>query len=314
MHIHTYSKTSKEGLILFNKIFSNNYIPFHKALFKKIIRCDCNLMIIDLNELEIDKNISSQEVQVIKTLSKIWKDCQIVADAGNPYYNKNSREILDIVDLLFFDRSMESINIGLMLTQSRLVQLNSEGLDKWFVIFNKDYERYGLPSFQLSLLTNIYQLELGNLPLHAACIIKNSKSFLFAGPSGHGKSTISKISKDLGYRVIDQDQVLVYQIDDGKYYVDAWGYDVKSHDEPLTAIYFLHQSSENRIIPISTPKSTIKIFERFVDITMKNLNNEILSQSFNLSALIARNVPCFDLYFQKSPDFWKLIDTEFGLE
>jgi hypothetical protein len=64
------------------------------------------------------------------------------------------------------------------------------------------------------------------------------------------------------------------------------------------------------MIPLVQSKVAHLLFERHHDILSKIISDDLLIDSFKISASIARQVPGFELHFRKHPDFWKLIDDQ----
>ena len=168
-------------------------------------------------------------------------------------------------------------------------------------------ETWGLPSYQLHLLSNLWQLEHRAFPVHACGIIREGQCYLFSGPSGAGKSTIAEISRDLGYQVLDEDQVLIRFLPDGQPSADAWGYGLDPVEAPIKAFFHLVQDNEDRLTPIGFTRASELLLARHGDVMGDFLPTGSLQLAFNMSTEIACQVPGYELHYRQAPDFWRLI-------
>jgi hypothetical protein len=179
-----------------------------------------------------------------------------------------------------------------------------------FFILLTDLEENGLPDFELFYLCNLWQIEHGALPLHAAGVAHNEKLYLFVGPSGAGKSTIASISKESGDQIVDEDQVIIRRIDENTFVADGWGYNMCSYDIPIRAVFRLVQDTEDRLVPLGQAQSALLLLEGHNDVMADRHYDDLLKTAFSISSAIARTVSGFELHFHKSSDFWKLIDGQ----
>ena len=156
-----------------------------------------------------------------------------------------------------------------------------------------------------------WHLTLGSGLFHAAGLDREGWAYLFAGPSGAGKSTVSRLSAACGYRIIHDDHVLVSPTQPGRPLVA----DVVRPDlvTPLKAVFFLFQDKSNRLSPISPVVTAKWLFDSLLDSPGGPvLLGSALQSAFAISAAVARSVPGYELHFQKSPNFWDVIDAELG--
>ena len=144
--------------------------------------------------------------------------------------------------------------------------------------------------------------------MHAAGVIHKKKLLLFAGRSGAGKSTISKLLVKTEDKILDEDQVLIRPLSDKTYSADAWGYSLKKNSAPICGIFKLIQARQDSILPLTQAQTARLIFEQVNQAAANMIPIDLYKTIFERSADIARKVPSFELHFRKSPDFWKLID------
>lgn len=146
---------------------------------------------------------------------------------------------------------------------------------------------------------------------HASGIYYQNAAYLFVGISGAGKTTIANFSIDKGYRVIHDDHVVVYQNKKGDYRVTDRTLSLAGI--PLKAIFFLHQDTSDKLDQLSVMKTAGGLFNGCLDsVARMVLYGDLLKNTFRTSIDIARNVPGYNLYFKKSPDFWDIIHNELG--
>lgn len=86
---------------------------------------------------------------------------------------------------------------------------------------------------------------------HAAAVKVDGEAWLFIGPSGHGKSTWSRLCQQGGYEVLDEDRVALRVIDG-----QVWAFGTPWHSlprlcspegAPVRRIFFLQQAAPNTI-------------------------------------------------------------------
>ncbi len=200
-------------------------------------------------------------------------------------------------------------------SNSRFVyKINNKDKKNQYLFLLPNTPSVSFPIVELALLCNLSKLQIGNLLLHSAAIIHRDRLFLFGGSSGAGKSTVSNISKDQGDYVLDEDQVRIKIGEGGLITVGAWGYSLKTSNTPLSAIIKLVKDSENELIPIPKNKTAEFLFDRTQEIFGNTKSQEYIFEIFQNVSMIARNIPGYELHFRKSPDFWKVIDAELGLD
>lgn len=145
--------------------------------------------------------------------------------------------------------------------------------------------------------------------LHAAGIINKGQAYLFAGPSGAGKSTVSALSLACGHQIIHDDHIVVYKGGKGIWLVSNTFHSF--HDIPIKAVLFLVQDTVDRLIPLKSTATAIRLLDGLREHGRYVLYREALSKAFSTTAEIARLVPGFELHFRKSPEFWNRIDEQF---
>ena len=92
---------------------------------------------------------------------------------------------------------------------------------------------------------------IGGALLHAAVAVKDGRGRVFTGRSGAGKSTISALLRDAGWRILNDDRVVVFRRG-GEWRVAGtpWhgsGRFAEAAEVPLDGIHFLQQAPECRV-------------------------------------------------------------------
>ena len=156
-------------------------------------------------------------------------------------------------------------------------------------------------------------IEEGGLVLHAACIVRTGRAFVFVGQSGAGKTTVCTLSPHC--RIATDDTTVVRRLD-GKFV--AWGMPGTGSFQPpadsgpfeVAAVFKLVQDKRVRLVPMSGAKATAGILA----LPFFSSEGEIVGKMLELVRDLTDHVPCYELHFRKDPSFWKCIDREMGKE
>jgi hypothetical protein len=144
--------------------------------------------------------------------------------------------------------------------------------------------------------------------LHSAGVILNGKGLLFAGHSGAGKSTIVKMLRDRA-EILCDDRNIVRCWPDGFEVHGTWSAgevpSVSPSSAPLSAILFLHKSSENRLRPILDRRVILRkllacLIRPFVTV-------DWWEKTLSLVESMAREIPCYDMEFDRSGEVVDLL-------
>jgi hypothetical protein len=303
MIFHTFSLSALESLEKFEEYYQHSTDGRDHILLEKIKRCPYQVLLVASDELSLsDGHPVGIDEKSLLALSDAWRSICGATGRRQAIQEKSWQVIDGIGERIPFH----------MLSVSRYVRRFCQFKDEeiLFILLTGD-EPKGLPTDELWMLCDLWQLKQGLFPLHASGIQHKGQLYLFAGPSGAGKSTVAALSRARGDQVIDQDNVLVHRRAGGGYSADGWGHGLVPCEAPLRAIFHLVQDSEDRLIPLNQVQVGRLILERHNDVMGGMLTEDLLQQSFHLASEIARQVPGYELHFRKSPDFWKLIDAQF---
>jgi hypothetical protein len=161
----------------------------------------------------------------------------------------------------------------------------------------------------LPTLSAYWHIISGRGLFHAAGIQHKKNAYLFVGVSGSGKSTVSILSNALGDQVINDDHVVVSQGEKGNWLVSDSTY--TNQRIPIKGIFFLVQDYTDYIFPIKRSKIVSGLLASLSEHANEVLIRNVLRQAFTICSKITRTIPCYELHFRKSSDFWKLIDAKF---
>lgn len=148
----------------------------------------------------------------------------------------------------------------------------------------------------------------GGLLVHAASAVRDGKAFLFAGVSGAGKTTISRLAPADVTLLTDE---ISYLRRNGPGYV-AHGTPFAGElakvgenvQAPLAALYLLQQGTENAIEPVSAGDAARSVLENVLFFTH---DPELVSMVFDSACDLVRCVPVYRLTFVPDARVWELI-------
>jgi SynChlorMet cassette protein ScmC len=172
----------------------------------------------------------------------------------------------------------------------------------------------------------LHAVASGGLPLHAALVEREGKSYAIAAPGGIGKSTCSRRIPP-PWRALCDDEVLIVRDPAGAYQahpLPTWKeyiyyhsnrtWDVQYH-RPLNGIFFLVQSDADGVEPIGGGKATTFIYRSASQVFYKswltmNPDNRpaIRVQTFENARRMAKTIPSFLLKASLTGSFWEKID------
>lgn len=152
--------------------------------------------------------------------------------------------------------------------------------------------------FPLSQLLIVWLMAQGRgLMVHACGIKDGDKGYLFAGNSGHGKTTMAKLWRRHGM-VLNDDRIIL-RPKDGRYrmYGTPWHglyTRVSSESVPLEKIFFLGRSETNSAVPVTKTAAGAKLLSRsFPPLWDK----DGMLSTLDLVHGLTTKVPCFDFGF-----------------
>lgn len=148
----------------------------------------------------------------------------------------------------------------------------------------------------------------GGFLMHSASAIRNGKAFLFAGVSGAGKTTISRLAPADATLLTDE---ISYVRKVGEGYV-AFGTPFTGElaklgenvSAPLAALYLLAQGTENRIDPVAPGEAARSLL---ANVLFFAEDEELVQATFHSAFELVSRVPVSRLTFVPDARVWELI-------
>ena len=148
----------------------------------------------------------------------------------------------------------------------------------------------------------------GGFLLHSAGAIRNEKAFLFAGVSGAGKTTISRLAPPDA--ILLTDEISYVRKQDGHYI--AFGTPFTGElaklgenvSAPISALYLLAQGPENRIDPISPGEAARGLL---ANVLFFAEDDELVRAAFHSAFDFVNQIPVSRLTFVPDARVWELI-------
>ena len=145
------------------------------------------------------------------------------------------------------------------------------------------------------------------LMIHSSCVLVDGYAHIFSGYSGAGKSTAAKLSFP---RQLLSDEAALVKITPEQITVfdSPFRSELKSQgnikQSPLKSIQLLVQSSSNKRIILKKSEALIDLMDKVFFWTN---NSADTIQIMSLMLQLVKNVPVYELHFQKNNSFWELI-------
>jgi len=156
---------------------------------------------------------------------------------------------------------------------------------------------------------------IGGVLLHAAVAVRDGVGWVFAGHSGAGKSTLSSLCHAEGFRILNDDRVMLFQRN-GEWKVAGtpWhgsGRFAEAAEVPLGGLFFLQQAVENRMVSVSASQARLAL----LDVAAVPWFEDAWSQGM-LDGLeqVVQGVECRSFHFTKTPEAVMVLkDTQASL-
>jgi len=165
----------------------------------------------------------------------------------------------------------------------------------------------GLENF-LRALTASFVLDEGGLLLHAATVVRGGRAYVFFGPSGAGKTTVTRLSaRDI---VLSDDMTLVLPGAGG---FEAVGipFGMAHHHVPDTSDAFpiagLHRLVQSPAVERTPLRGAAALAELTTCLPYVCEDREEASRSLDIAGRLLSDVPAWRLLFRKDDSFWNVI-------
>ena len=160
----------------------------------------------------------------------------------------------------------------------------------------------------LRIVHSLVLARQGGFLLHSASAIRNGKAFLFAGVSGAGKTTISRLAPADATLLTDE---ISYVRKQGAGYV-AYGTPFtgelaklgENTSAPVDALYLLAQGPENRIEPVAVGDAGRELLANMLFFAE---DHEMVHWVFQAACDFVDRVPVYRLTFVPDARVWEMI-------
>jgi hypothetical protein len=160
----------------------------------------------------------------------------------------------------------------------------------------------------LRIIHTLVLARQGGFLLHSASAIRNGKAFLFAGVSGAGKTTISRLAPPDATLLTDEISYVRRQ--NGRYV--AFGTPFTGElaklgenvSAPIAALYLLAKGSENRIETIPASEAARSLL---ANVLFFAEDEKLVQAMFHSTFEFVSHVPVFRLTFVPDARVWELI-------
>jgi len=160
----------------------------------------------------------------------------------------------------------------------------------------------------LRIVHSLVLAKQGGLLLHSASAIRNGRAFLFAGVSGAGKTTISRLAPSDATLLTDEISYVRKQ--DGGYV--AYGTPFTGElarvgenvSAPVAALYLLAQGPENRIEPVPAGEAARSLL---ANVLFFAEDEDLVQAAFHAAFEFVSRVPVSRLTFVPDSRVWELI-------
>lgn len=169
------------------------------------------------------------------------------------------------------------------------------------------YDELALKHALMNLYSSFILHHNWGLLLHSSCVIDGDKAHIFAGHSGAGKSTAARLSAP---RELLSDEATLIKVSDRSIRI----YDSPFRSELETVGYKLHVTLSSIQLLFQdkfNERSQVKQSDAFMQLMDKVFywpyKEDEVVRVLDFLKKIVRNVPVYDLHFQKNNTFWELI-------
>lgn len=169
------------------------------------------------------------------------------------------------------------------------------------------YDWIGFKHAMMNLYSAFAVSRKWGVMIHSSCVMQGDVAFLFAGHSGNGKSTVAQLSQP---RQILSDEASVIRVTEHGVWVydspfrTALPHSVGAKPVPLRGIYVLRQSPHIARHRLSGPEAFAQLMERTFYWAHASAETSAI---WRLQTTLLRQVPIYELEFQKNELFWEVV-------
>lgn len=105
----------------------------------------------------------------------------------------------------------------------------------------------------------------GGFVLHSAVAVKDGVGWVFSARSGGGKSTLSELCHQAGWKILNDDRVMVFQRE-GQWRVAGtpWhgtGRFAEAAEVPLGGLFFVEKAEQNEMVPLTDREVRLRLLD-----------------------------------------------------
>jgi len=223
---------------------------------------------------------------------------------------------MELFDIAGLKVAMNCLDSGLLFERSRAYLSADQNASPDFSVDMPDSvlaeKHAALPQLTVDECRYVYMgeafyhklLNFDGMLLHASCVAKNDKAYLFSAKSGTGKSTHTHLWLEQldGVTMINDDKPAVREID-GTFYACGTPFSGKNDESsnqlvPIRAIVFLERAADNSIERI-TPKEALPLF---MSQTIRPAKKEYMIKMLDVLDRVLSEVPVYRLRCNISRD------------
>lgn len=155
----------------------------------------------------------------------------------------------------------------------------------------------------------VIALKHNTVLFHGAGIINGNNGYVFFGPSGVGKSTVTNFSEHC--TVLGDDLIVIKPVNGSfnayatPFNFEKNGFILSNSKAEIKGFYRLVQDKQTYIEKMKPAKAVAELLSGIPPVN-KNFNGSIAAMDF--CAQIVNVIPCYELHFTKDNSFWRYIN------
>jgi hypothetical protein len=179
------------------------------------------------------------------------------------------------------------------------------------IYYSQDQTGHYLINLLFLILFSLILPNNNAILLHASGVLNKNKGYLFAAPSGGGKSTISKLALKKKYTLLNDDRVFLYKDKISKKLKicgTPWHGEIPqfaNNSGNIDKMFFLIKSKYNKIQPMNKGVALTQLYRNSCSFTVIA---DILKNKNNFYQVLLKEMDFYWLYFKPEQDLWRLID------
>ena len=160
----------------------------------------------------------------------------------------------------------------------------------------------------LRIVHTILLAKKGGFLVHASSAVRNGRSFVFAGVSGSGKTTMARLAPPDAMLLTDEISYICRKGAEycafGTPFVGELARAGENLSAPIAAVYLLAKGAENRIEPLSQGEGVHALLQNILFFAKER---EMVDLVFQAACDFVSRVPVHRLVFRPNADIWELV-------